>query len=187
MIANDLRKGTAILHSDGKIYTIVDFFHSKPGKGGAFVRVKMRCLDDGKISEHTFRAQESVERAFLERRKMNYLYRDGEMYVFMDPADYDQIELGRDLVREMLDYLIENITCEVVFHKGKVIGVELPETVILEVTEADPGEKGDTASGGSKPATLETGVVVKVPLFVRVGDRVKVDTRTGAYVERVQE
>jgi len=159
VIANDLRTGTTIVHSDGLLYQILEFHHTKPGKGGAFVRVKMRRLKDGRIIEHTFRAEEKVERAFIERKKMEWA----------------------------LPFLVENIECDVLMHKEEIVAIELPETVVLEVVETDPGEKGDTASGGSKPAKLQTGYVVRVPLFIKEGDKVRIDTRTGAYVERVQD
>ena len=186
MIANDLRAGTTIVHSDGLLYQILEFHHTKPGKGGAFVRVKMRRLKDGRTIEHTFRAEEKVERAFIERKKMEYLYRDGNLFVFMDTKTYEQLEIPLEKIEWALPFLVENIECDVLMHKEDIVAVELPETVVLEVMETDPGEKGDTASGGSKPAKLQTGYVVRVPLFIKEGDKVKVDTRTGAYVERVQ-
>jgi len=186
MIANDLRSGNIIVHTDGLLYQILEFHHTKPGKGGAFVRVKMRRLQDGRIIDHTFRAEEKVERAFIERKKMEYLYRDGNLFVFMDTKTYEQIEIPLEKMESALPFLVENIECEVMLHKDEIVAVELPETVVLEVVETEPGEKGDTASGGSKPAKLETGHVVRVPLFIKEGDKVKVDTRTGEYVERVQ-
>ncbi|MCX7703401.1 MAG: elongation factor P [Planctomycetota bacterium] len=185
MIANELRAGTTIIHNDGNLYQILEFYHTKPGKGGAFVRVKMRCLKDGKIIEYTFRSEEKVERAFIERKEMEYLYRDGEMFVFMNPSSYEQVEIERAKMESVLPYLVENETYYVSFLKGtEVLSVEPPESVVLEVVETDPGEKGDTATGGSKPAKLSTGLVIKVPLFVKVGDKVKIDTRSGTYIER---
>jgi len=185
MIANELRCGTTIIHNDGKLYQILEFQHTKPGKGGAFVRVKMRCLADSKIIEYTFRSEEKVERAFIERKEMEYLYQDGEMFVFMDPTTYEQIEIERSKMGNVLPYLVENNTYYISFLKsGEVLSVEPPESVILEVVETDPGEKGDTATGGSKPAKLSTGLTIKVPLFVKIGDKVKVDTRSGSYIER---
>ena len=186
MIANELRSGTTIVHQDGKVYEVVEYFHTKPGKGGAFVRVKMRSIPDGRMIEHTFRAEEKVRHAFIERKKMEYLYRDGDLFVFMDTETYDQTEVPLEKVKEKLPFMVENETYELLMFEGEALAVVPPESVVLEVVETDPGEKGDTASGGNKPAKLSNGITIKVPLFVKVGDKVKVDTRTEAYLERVQ-
>lgn len=186
MIANELRSGTTIRHSDGRIYEIMEYLHTKPGKGGAYVRVKMRSLTDGKIIDYTFRAEEKVEHAFIERKKMEYLYRDANTFVFMDSRTYDQIEVPLERLQQEVPFLIENETYELLIFEGEVVSISLPESVVLEVVETDPGEKGDTATGGTKPAKLSNGLVIKVPLFVKVGDRVKVDTRSMTYIERAK-
>jgi len=163
----------------------VDFQHVKPGKGGAFVRTKLRNMRSGNVFDRTFRAGERMEMAHVERRPMQYLYRSGSDYVVMDLETYDQMTLGEQQFGDGVRYLKEGLEVAVVMHEGRVIGVELPDTVELQVTQTDPGLRGDTASGGSKPATLETGAVVDVPLFINSGDAIRVDTRSGEYLGRV--
>lgn len=170
---------------DGTLYQIVDFQHVKPGKGGAFVRTKLKNFKTGAVIDKTFRAGEKVEQAIVNRRPMQYLYNDGSDYVFMDTETYEQISIPASSLEYERKFLKENMNVLVAVHEGQSIGVDLPTAVELEVTQTDPGLKGDTASGGTKPATLETGLVLQVPLFINVGDVVKVDTRTGEYLTRV--
>jgi elongation factor P len=170
---------------DGEPFTIVDFQHVKPGKGGAFVRTKMKSLITGNVLDKTFRSGEKVDVPDLEEKKMSFLYQDETGYFFMDTQTYDQMTLTDDQMEEALGYLKENVEVEVLLHNGKAIGIELPMFLNLKIVETDPGLKGNTASGGSKPAKLETGVTIQVPLFVSTGEVVKVDTRTGNYIERV--
>jgi elongation factor P len=181
---NQFRNGSAI-RVDGKRFTILYFQHVKPGKGGAFVRTRLRNLDTGAIVERTFRAGEKLESVRTESRPMTYLYRDGDILYFMDVETYEQIAIPAEVIGEAGGYIVPNGTVSVLSADGEVVSVEPPAHVDLEVAETDPGLKGDTATGGSKPATLETGVVVQVPLFVGVGDRVRVDTRTNEYLTRV--
>jgi len=180
----DFRNGLTI-ESGGEIFSIIEFQHVKPGKGGAFVRTRLRNLRTGAVIDKTFRAGERMEQATIERRPMQFLYRAGEDFTFMDRETFDQITLGREVVGEGLKYLKPDAEIWVIMHDEEILGVELPQTVDLTVTKADPGLRGDTATGGSKPATLETGAVVNVPLFINEGDVVRVDTRTGQYVQRV--
>jgi elongation factor P len=182
---SDFRTGLTIL-MENDIYQIVDFQHVKPGKGGAFVRSRLRNLRTGNTLEKTWRAGEKMEQAILERKKMNFLYNQGGEYVFMDMESYDQVEIPAAALGSSVKYLKDNTEVEVCTHKGNVIGVDLPSFMELEVVETDPGLKGDTASGGSKPAKVETGAVVNVPLFVNIGDKIRVDTRTDTYLERVK-
>lgn len=183
---SDFKNGLSII-VDGEIFTIVEFQHVKPGKGGAFVRSKLKNVRTGAVIDKTWRAGEKMEQAVLERRPMQFLYSmDGEYYL-MDMETFDQISVGASAFGEAIKYLKENQEVTALWHEGNVIGVELPFTVELEVVETDPGVRGDTASGGSKPAKLETGAVVQVPFFINVGDKIKVDTRTDAYLERVKE
>ncbi|NPV28524.1 MAG: elongation factor P [Firmicutes bacterium] len=181
---NDFRTGLTI-EVDGEVYSVVDFQHVKPGKGSAFVRSKLKNLRTGAVIERTFRAGEKVPRAHLERKEMQYLYREGDSFVFMDNETYDQVSLNEDQLGDNVKYLKENMNIYLLIHAGNLIGIELPYFVDLEVVATDPGIRGDTATGGTKPATLETGLVIQVPLFVEVGDIVRVDTRTGEYLERV--
>ena len=181
---NQFRNGTAI-RVDGKRFTILFFQHVKPGKGGAFVRTRLRNIDTGAVVEKTFRAGEKVENVRTESRPMTYLYRDGDMLYFMDSDTYDQTAVLADAVGEAVGYVVEGGSVSVLSADGEVVSVEPPAHVDLAVAETDPGLKGDTATGGTKPATLETGVVVQVPLFVNVGDRVRVDTRSNEYLTRV--
>lgn len=182
---SDFRNGLSII-KDNDIYTIVEFQHVKPGKGGAFVRTRLRNLRTGNTLEHTFRAGEKMEQAILERSKMNFLYNQGEEYVFMDMETFDQVTIPAAALGDSVKFLKDNTEVEVCQHNGKILGVELPFFMEFEVVETDPGLRGDTASGGSKPATLETGAVINVPLFINIGDKLKVDTRTGTYLERVK-
>lgn len=180
----DFRKGLKI-EVDGVPYAMVDFQHVKPGKGGAFVRTKLRNLISGGVIERTFRAGEKFDKPDLEEKKMQYLYAEGAQFYFMDTETYEQTFLTEEQLGESKNYLQEHITINVLFYQGKPIGVDLPTFVVLTVAKTDPGLRGDTASGGSKPATMETGAVIQVPLFINEGDKLKIDTRTGDYIERV--
>ncbi|MFC5557811.1 elongation factor P [Ureibacillus thermophilus] len=180
---NDFRTGLTII-VDGELYRVLDFQHVKPGKGAAFVRSKLRNLRNGNVVEKTFRAGEKVEKAMIENRKMQYLYAQGESHVFMDMESYEQIELNADQIDYELKFLKENMEVYIMTYQGEMLGVELPNTVELKVVETEPGIKGDTASGGSKPATLETGLVVQVPFFVNEGDILVINTSDGSYVSR---
>lgn len=182
---SEFRKGLRI-EIDGEPYVIVDFQHVKPGKGGAFVRTKLKNLMTGYVQDKTFRSGEKVERPDLEQKRMQCLYREGDLYHFMDLESYEQIALGKERLGDSASFLAENISVDALFHRGKAIGIELPIFVELEVEETDPGVRGDTASGGNKPAKMVTGAVVSVPLFISVGDIIKIDTRTGTYIERVK-
>ncbi|MDQ4106904.1 MAG: elongation factor P [Actinomycetota bacterium] len=181
---NQFKNGTAI-KVDGKRFTIRHFQHVKPGKGGAFVRTRLRNLETGAVVEKTFRAGEKVENVRTESRQMTYLYSDGDLWYFMDMDTYEQLPIAAEVIGDAAGYVVPNGTVTVLSADGEVVSVEPPAHVDLEVAETDPGLKGDTATGGSKPATLETGVVVQVPLFVNVGDRVRVDTRSNEYLTRV--
>ncbi|GGE10210.1 elongation factor P [Marinithermofilum abyssi] len=180
---NDFRTGLTI-ELDGDVWQVMDFQHVKPGKGSAFVRSKLRNLRNGNIQEKTFRAGEKVARAHVETRQMQFLYESGDEYTFMDNETYDQVVLSAAQLAEERKYLKENMNVNLMLYKGETIGVDLPNTVELEVVETDPGIRGDTATGGSKPAKLETGLVVQVPLFVNEGDKLIIDTRKGEYVSR---
>jgi elongation factor P len=181
---NQFRNGSAI-RVDGKRFTIIYFQHVKPGKGAAFVRTRLRNIDTGALIEKTFRAGEKLESVRTESRPMTYLYRDGDLLYFMDTETYEQVAVSLEVVGDAVGYIVPNGTVSVLSADGEVVSVEPPAHVDLEVAETDPGLKGDTATGGSKPATLETGVVVQVPLFVNAGDRVRVNTRTNEYLTRV--
>ncbi|NLY11968.1 MAG: elongation factor P [Firmicutes bacterium] len=180
---NDLRTGLTI-ELEGAVYSVVEFLHVKPGKGAAFVRTKLKNIETGSVQERTFRAGEKVARAHVETRQMQYLYNSGDEYFFMDMENYDQITLSKDDLGDAPKYLLENMTIGIQFYKNRAIGVELPNTVELKVVDTEPGFKGDTAQGATKPATLETGITIQVPLFVEIGTVVKVDTRTGEYLSR---
>jgi elongation factor P len=182
--SNDFHTGVTI-ELDGEIFTVLEFQHVKPGKGQAFVRSKLKNLRTGSITDKTFRAGEKVAKAHLDRKEMEYLYRDGDSFHVMDTETYEQVILDADQIGDGVKYLKENDRLNVVFYKENVIGVEVPITVNLVVSETEPGLKGDTASGATKPATMETGLTVMVPLFINEGDIIKIDTRTGAYLERV--
>lgn len=182
--SNELRPGVAI-EMDGQVYLVLQSEHIKRGRGAAQVKVRLRNVRTGDTISHTFRAGEDVQEAQLDTRAMQYLYSSDDQYFFMDLETYDQIPISRELLGDALLYLKENAEVDVVMHEGRVVGVELPVTVDLQVVETSPGVRGDTQSGGSKPARLETGAVVQVPLFIEAGDVVRVDTRTGEYVTRV--
>jgi elongation factor P len=182
--AGEFRKGITI-EIDNQVYTIVDFQHVKPGKGAAFVRTKIKNIMTGSVLERTFNPTEKVPRAHVETKEMQYLYNDGNLYHFMDTETYEQMPLNRDQVEDTMKYVKENTNVTIKFFKGVAFSVEPPNFVELQVVETEPGFKGDTATGGSKPATLETGAVINVPLFVNTGDTIRVDTRTDEYMERV--
>lgn len=181
--SNDFRTGTTI-EIDSNIFRVIEFMHVKPGKGAAFVRTKLKNVKTGAVREQTFRAGEKVPRARIETREMQYLYSDGELYTFMDTETYEQLTIPKAQLDYELNFLKENMNCYIVLHDGATIGIDLPNSVELEVTSTEPGIKGDTASGGSKPATVETGYTLQVPFFVNEGDRLVIDTRSGAYVSR---
>ena len=180
----DFRTGLTI-ETGGDIYSIIEFQHVKPGKGGAFVRTKLRNLRSGAVVDKTFRAGERMEQAVIVRRPMQFLYRSGDDYVFMDVETFEQRALAADAIGEAAKYLKGDAEASVVTHNDELLGVEVPNTMDLLVTKTDPGLRGDTATGGTKPATLETGAVVSVPLFINEQDVIRVDTRTGEYVQRV--
>ena len=178
-----LRKGLTI-EIDGTLYAIVDWEHNKTGRGGALVRLKLRDVRAGHIIERTWPAGSKFQRARVERQPAQYLYAEGDILYFMNKETYDQIAMNRDRVGEAANYLRENDDCQVLTYGDEAISVELPAAVVLGVAQTDPWVRGDTAQGGTKPATLETGLTVNVPLFVNIGDKVKVDTRSGEYLER---
>ena len=180
---NDLKNGMT-LNLDGQLWGVVDFQHVKPGKGGAFVRTKLKNVLTGKVVDRTFNAGVRVEVASVDRREMQYLYREGDEFVFMDVQDYDQPRIPAATVGDAADYLLEEQTVTVAFNDGLPLYVELPASVELTVSQTDPGVQGDRSTGGTKPATLETGAQVQVPLFITTGEKVKVDTRTGDYLSR---
>jgi elongation factor P len=181
--ANELRQGKAF-EMDGELYVVTAFQHIKPGKGSPFVRIKMRNIKTNATTERTFRPDEKVQDAYLEHRKMQYLYKaDG--YIFMNTETFEQITLPEEEVEDEANYLLENLLVDILFYGEEPIGIELPTSMELKVTRTEPGFKGDTAQGGSKPATLETGLHINVPLFIEEGDTIKVDTRTGEYIERM--
>lgn len=180
---NDFKTGVTI-ELDGQVYQIIDFQHVKPGKGSAFVRSKLKNVRNGAVVERTFNAGEKLSKARIDRREVQYLYNDGSSYNFMDNETYDQFAMPKDQLDDAVKYLKENMNITLLTFQGNTIGVELPNFVELEVVETSPGIKGDTASGGGKPATLETGAVVMVPFFINIGDILQIDTRTGNYIKR---
>jgi elongation factor P len=182
---NDLKNGMT-LDIDGQLWNVVEFQHVKPGKGGAFVRTTLKNVKTGKVVDKTFNAGVKVEVATVDKREMTYLYQDSGDYVFMDSETYDQIHVPADAVGDMTSYLLENMTAVVQIHDGIPLSVELPASVELLISHTDPGLQGDRSTGGTKPAELETGATIQVPLFVTTGERVKVDTRTGAYLGRTK-
>ena len=182
---NDLKNGMT-LDLEGTLFQVLEFQHVKPGKGGAFVRTKLRNVRTGAVIEKTFNAGVKVGLAIVERKEMQYLYRDGDGFVFMDMETYEQIGVPSDVVGDMANYLSEGATATVAMHEGVPIAVELPASVVLTVTQTQAAVRGDTRTNVMKPATLETGYVVQVPLFLEEGEKVKVDTRTGQYIERVK-
>jgi elongation factor P len=180
---NDLKKGMTLDLSEG-LFQVVDFQHVKPGKGGAFVRTTLRNVRTGNVLDRTFRADERVEQAVVEKTDMQFLYRDGDDYVFMDNQSYEQMHVGPAALGDAAKFVVEGSTVQLQFCKGEIIGTDLPAAVELTVTQTEPGIQGDRVSGARKPATLETGLVVQVPLFVNQGERIRVDTRTGDYLTR---
>ena len=180
---NEFKNGLTI-EVDGELWRVVEFQHVKPGKGSAFVRSKLKNLRTGAVQEKTFRAGEKVNQAQIDRKKMQYLYADGDNYVFMDTNTYEQLELPGSQIEEELKYMKENMVVSIIMFGTETLGVEVPNTVDLEVKETEPGIKGDTSSGGSKPATMETGLVVQVPFFVSEGDVLTINTSDGTYISR---
>jgi elongation factor P len=180
---NDLKNGMSLALADG-LYQVVEFQHVKPGKGGAFVRTTLRNLRTGAVTDRTFRAGEKVEQARVDKREMQYLYHDGTDYVFMDNQSYDQMTVSAASLGDAANYLVETATAVLQMYGDEIVGVELPAAVELTVADTEPGVQGDRVSGARKPATLQTGVTVQVPLFVNVGDRLKIDTRSGEYITR---
>ena len=181
---NDLKNGL-VLNLDGELWAVVEFQHVKPGKGGAFVRTKLRNVKTGNVFDRTFNAGVRVEQALLEKKDMQFLYRDGNDYVFMDTDNYDQLHVAPVALGDAANYMVEQSIAIIAFYQGEIVSVEIPASVELAITETEPGIQGDRVSGARKPATLETGLVVQVPLFINPGDRVRVDTRSGDYITRV--
>lgn len=181
---NDLKTGLT-LELDNGLWNVVEFLHVKPGKGSAFVRTKLKNAQTGQVVEKTFRAGEKVAKAMLDRREMQYLYKEGADYVMMDNESYEQLNVAEAQIGDGIKYLKENMIIQILMHNGRIIGVDIPSHVELEVVDTPPAEKGNTAQGGTKPATLETGAVVNVPFFVSNGDKIRVDTRTNQYLDRV--
>jgi len=184
--SNDLKNGM-VLSMDNQLWAVIEFQHVKPGKGPAFVRTKLKNVISGKVIDRTLNAGIKIEVATVDKREMQYLYNDGEGYVFMDTKDFDQMTLSAELVGDAMNYLLENQQAIVAIHEGLPIYVEMPPSVVLEITFTEPGLQGDRSSGGTKPATVETGLQIQVPLFVEQGTKVKVDTRTGEYLGRVTD
>lgn len=181
--AGDFRNGMTF-EMDGGVYSIVEFQHVKPGKGAAFVRTKIRNVITGAVTERTFNPNDKYPEAFVERRDMDYLYSDGDLYYFMDNETYEQIPINKSVLSDNFKFVTENMTCKVLSYKGNVFGVEPPNFVVLKVTQTDPGFKGDTATNVTKPAVVETGAEIKVPLFIDEGEMIQIDTRTGEYLSR---
>lgn len=181
--AGDIRNGVTF-ELDGKIVTVVEFQHVKPGKGSAFVRAKIRDIISGSVVEKTFNPNEKFQEAFIERKNMQYLYSDGDLYYFMDSETFEQIPINKSILSENFKFVKENMECKVLSCKGNVFGVEPPIFVKLEVIETEPGVRGDTATNVTKPAVVETGASIRIPLFVNQGDIIRIDTRTGEYVDR---
>jgi elongation factor P len=181
---NDLKNGMALNLPEG-LMTVIEFQHVKPGKGGAFVRTKLRNVRTGAVVDRTFRADEKVTQAIIDKREMQFLYREGNSFTFMDNTTYDQVQVEAPSLGDAVNYLKEGDSAILPMYQGQVLGVDLPASVELEITQTDPGVQGDRVSGARKPATTETGLTVQVPLFVEVGDRIKVDTRSGEYLTRV--
>ncbi|MDR0783633.1 MAG: elongation factor P [Propionibacteriaceae bacterium] len=181
---NDIHNGT-VLNLDGQLWTVIWFQHHKPGKGNTVVRTKLKHVLTGKVVDRTFNSDTKVEDAQVDRREMQYLYHDGDGYVFMDTADYSQLTLSEAVVGDAKNFLLEEATAIVALHEGAALSMELPASVELEITYTEPGLQGDRSSAGTKPATVETGYQIQVPLFITTGERVKVDTRDGSYISRV--
>ena len=183
--AGDFRNGKTFEY-EGKIMTVVEFQHVKPGKGAAFVRTKMKNVVTGAVTETSFNPTAKFEEAFVERKDMAYSYNDGDLYYFMDPETYDMTPLNKDVLGDGFQFVKENTMCTLVSYKGSVFSVEAPNFMELEVTATEPGVRGDTATNVTKPATLETGAIIKVPLFINIGDKISIDTRTGEYIGRAK-
>ncbi len=181
--AGDFRNGKTF-EMDGKVMQVIEFQHVKPGKGAAFVRTKMKNVVTGAVTETSFNPTAKFEEAFVDRKDMEYSYNDGDLYYFMDPESYELVPINKDVLGDNFKFVKENMVCKIMSYKGSVFGVEPPNFVELEVTESDPGVKGDTATNVTKPAILETGAEIKVPLFINPGDKIRIDTRTGEYLER---
>lgn len=181
--AGDFRNGVTF-ELDSQIFQVVEFQHVKPGKGAAFVRTKMRNIITGATVERTFNPSDKVQDAHIERKDLQYLYNDGDLYYFMDTETFEQMPINKETIGDTFKFVKENMIVKILSYKGNVFGIEPPTFVVLEITETEPGFKGDTATGATKPATLETGAIVKVPLFVNQGDVIRIDTRTGEYLER---
>lgn len=181
--SNDFRSGVTI-EIDGSVWRVVEFLHVKPGKGSAFVRTKLKNVQSGNVVERTFRAGETVPQASIEKRTMQHTYKEGDQYVFMDMETFEEATIAPNKIGDRVKFIKEGMEVNIVFWNEQVLEVELPTSVILEVTETDPGVKGDTATGGSKPAIVETGAQIMVPLFISIGERIKVDTRDGSYLGR---
>lgn len=182
--AGELKKGITIM-LDGQLYQVLDYNHIKMGRGSAQIRIRLRDIKGGHTIEKSFQASEKFAKVFLERRPVQYLYNDGDLFHFMDSETYEQFAVEKTLIGDAVNYMIENMNMEIVIYKGSAIGVELPVSVELQIAETGPGFKGNTASAGGKPAKLETGITIQVPFFLNTGDKIKVDTRTGEYLERV--
>ena len=181
--SNDFRTGVTV-ELDGSVWRVVEFLHVKPGKGSAFVRTKLKNVQTGNTVERTFRAGETVAQANLEKRTMQHTYKDGDEYVFMDMETYEETRMNESSLGDRTNFLKEEMEVNVIFWDEKVLEIELPTSVVLEITDTDPGVKGDTATGGTKPATVETGAQIMVPLFISIGEKIKVDTRDGSYLGR---
>ena len=181
--AGDFRNGVTF-EMDGNVYSLIEFQHVKPGKGAAFVRTKIRNVISGAVTEKTFNPNDKYPTAFIERKDMEYLYNDGDLYYFMDSETYEQLPISPNVLGDNFRFVKENMVCKVLSYKGNVFGIEPPNFVELQVTETEPGVKGDTATNVTKPATLETGAEIKVPIFINEGEMIRVDTRTGEYMER---
>lgn len=183
---NDIKNGT-VLKIDGNLWSVIEFQHVKPGKGGAFVRTKLRNVTSGKVVDRTFNAGAKVDTATVDRSDYQYLYQDGDSYVFMDNKTYDQINVPSVVVGDAANYMLESQIATIAMHEGEPLYIELPASVVLEITYTEPGLQGDRSTGGTKPATVETGYQIQVPLFLEQGTKVKVDTRTGEYLGRVND
>ncbi len=183
VVAGDFKNGITF-DMDGQVLQVIEFQHVKPGKGAAFVRTKLKNVITGAVTERTFNPTDKFENAIVERKEMKYLYNDGDLYYFMDMETFEQMPINSDKLGDSFKFVKENEMCKIVSYKGNVFAVEPPMFVVLEVTDTEPGFKGDTATGTTKPATLETGATIKVPLFIDIGTKIKIDTRTGEYLER---
>ena len=181
VVAGDFKNGITF-DMDGQVLQVIEFQHVKPGKGAAFVRTKLKNVITGAVTERTFNPTDKFENAIVERKEMQYLYNDGDLYYFMDMETFEQLPINKDKLGDSFKFVKENEMCKIVSYKGNVFAVEPPMFVVLEVTDTEPGFKGDTATGTTKPATLETGATIKVPLFIDIGTKIKIDTRTGEYL-----